>query len=40
MVSAPQKGVAFLTETVFEKKFSGAGEDSAVGATSASPAIG
>ena len=31
MVSAPQKGVAFLTETVFEKKFSGAGEDSAVG---------
>jgi hypothetical protein len=27
------KGVAFLTETVFEKKFSGAGEDSAVGAS-------
>ena len=25
------KGVAFLTETVFEKKISGAGEDSAVG---------
>jgi hypothetical protein len=28
----PKKGVAFLTEDVFEKKFSGAGEDSAVGA--------
>jgi hypothetical protein len=25
--------LAFLTETVFEKKFSGAGEDSAVGAS-------
>jgi hypothetical protein len=29
----PKKGVAFLTEDVFEKKFSGAGEDSAVGAS-------
>ena len=29
----PRKGVAFLTEAVFEKKFSGAGEDSAVGAS-------
>jgi len=27
----PQKGVPFLTEDVFAKKFSGAGEDSAVG---------
>jgi hypothetical protein len=33
MVSAPQKGVAFLTEDVFEKKFSGAREDSAAGAS-------
>jgi hypothetical protein len=33
MVSAPKKGVAFLTEAVFEKKISGAGEDSAVGAS-------
>jgi hypothetical protein len=33
-ISAPQKGVAFLTEDVFEKKeFSGAGEGSAVGAS-------
>jgi hypothetical protein len=30
----PRKGVAFLTEGAFEKKFSGAGEDSAVGAMS------
>ena len=29
----PIKGVAFLTEDVFEKKISGAGEDSAVGAS-------
>jgi hypothetical protein len=29
----PKKGVAFLTEDVFEKKFSGAGEGSAVGAS-------
>ena len=43
MVSAPQKGVAFLTKDVFEKKFSGAGEGSAVGAsgsTYGSAAIG
>ena len=33
MVSAPQKGVAFLTEDVFEKKFSVAGKDSAVRAS-------
>ena len=33
MVSAPQKGVAFLTKDVFEKKFSVAGKDSAVGAS-------
>jgi hypothetical protein len=33
MVSAPQKGVAFLTEDVFEKRFSVAGKDSAVGAS-------
>jgi hypothetical protein len=29
----PLKGVAFLTEDGFEKKISGAGEDSAVGAS-------
>jgi hypothetical protein len=29
----PKKGVAFLAEAVFEKKFSGAGEDSDVGAS-------
>ena len=33
MVSAPQKGVAFLTEDVFEKRFSVAGKDSAVRAS-------
>src|SRR5215471_21077110 len=33
MVSAPQKGVAFLTKDVLEKKFSVAGKDSAVGAS-------
>jgi len=31
MVFAPQKGVAFLTNDVFEKEFSVAGKDSAVG---------
>jgi hypothetical protein len=34
----PKKGVAFLTEGVFEKKFSGAGEDSAVGASASASA--
>jgi len=29
----PPKGVAFLTEDVFEKRFSVAGKDSAVGAS-------
>jgi hypothetical protein len=29
----PLKGVAFVMEGVFEKNFSGAGEDSAVGAS-------
>ena len=38
MVSALQKGVAFLTEDVLEKKFSGAGEDSAVGASASASA--
>jgi hypothetical protein len=33
MVLPPKKGVAFMTEDVFEKKFSGAGEDSAGGAS-------
>jgi hypothetical protein len=32
-VSAPKKGVAFLTEVVFEKKFQVPGEDSAVSAS-------
>jgi hypothetical protein len=32
MASAPKKGVAFLTEDVFAKKFLVPGKDSAVGA--------
>jgi hypothetical protein len=32
-------GEAFLTETVFEKKISGAGEDSAVGASASAVSV-
>jgi hypothetical protein len=40
MVSAPQKGVAFLTNDVFEKEFSVAGKDSAVGAGHVAELVG